>query len=67
MEVLQVQLPEAIAIELESLVEKGWFSNKADIVRLALLEFIQTHRFELQERFEREDIPWALQLKESLS
>jgi Arc/MetJ-type ribon-helix-helix transcriptional regulator len=60
-------VPEAIAVELDSLVEKGWFSDRAEIVRLALLEFVRTHRFELQERFQREDIAWALQEKEPLS
>jgi len=67
MEVLQVQVSESIATELDSLVQKGWFSDRAEIVRLALLEFVQTHRFELQERFQREDIAWALQQKESHS
>ncbi len=65
MEVLQVPIPDSILAELDSLIQKGWFSDREEIVRLALLDFIHTHRFALQERFQREDIAWALQQKES--
>jgi len=32
-------------------------------VRLALLEFVRHHRLELVERFQREDIAWAIKQK----
>jgi hypothetical protein len=43
----------------------GWFANEGEIARLALAEFVQGYRFELQEQFQRDDILWALSLKDS--
>jgi Arc/MetJ-type ribon-helix-helix transcriptional regulator len=50
-----------LAAELEALVQKGWFRNEDEVVRMALVEFVRRHRFELLEQFQREDIAWALQ------
>ena len=61
MKSLQVKLPDALAAELEALVQKGWFRNEDEVVRMALVEFVRRHRFELLEQFQREDIAWALQ------
>jgi Arc/MetJ-type ribon-helix-helix transcriptional regulator len=60
---LEVQLPEAVATELDALVKRGWFANENEIVRLALLEFARHNRFALIEQFQREDIAWAIQQK----
>jgi Arc/MetJ-type ribon-helix-helix transcriptional regulator len=63
MQTLQVQLPEMVVTELSALVKSGWFNNENEIIRVALLEFLQSHRFVLIEQFQREDITWALQQK----
>ena len=63
MKSVQVELPEKIADELEQLVKAGWFRSEEEAVRLALIEFLRRHRFELLERFQREDIEWALKQK----
>jgi Arc/MetJ-type ribon-helix-helix transcriptional regulator len=63
MKVVQVELPDKMAGELEALVKGGWFTDETEIVRLALIEFIRRHRFTLLEQFQREDIAWALQQK----
>ncbi|MEK6574146.1 MAG: CopG family transcriptional regulator [Chloroflexota bacterium] len=63
MQTLQVQLPEMVVTELSALVKSGWFNNENEIIRVALLEFLQSHRFALIEQFQREDIAWALQQK----
>lgn len=63
MKTLQVVLPDVLAAELEALVQKGWFRSEDELVRLALIEFVRRYRFELLERFQREDIAWALQQK----
>jgi Arc/MetJ-type ribon-helix-helix transcriptional regulator len=60
---LQVELPDKLAGELEALVRSGWFRSEDELVRLALVEFVHRHRFELLEQFQREDIAWALQQK----
>lgn len=40
MKPIQVELPDALAAELDELVRAGWFSSEAEAVRLALSEFI---------------------------
>ncbi len=64
MQSIQIELPEKVSQELDFMVKEGWFNSVAEVVRLALLEFIRRHRFELLERFQREDIAWALKQKE---
>ena len=64
MKSVQIELPDKLAAELDTLVQTGWFRSEDEIVRLALVEFVRRHRFELLERFQREDIAWALQQKE---
>ncbi len=63
MKSLQIELPDKLATELDALVQAGWFHSEDELVRLALVEFVRRHRLELLERFQREDIAWALRQK----
>jgi len=63
MKTIKVDLPEKLAIEMESYVKGGWFSDEAELMRSALQDFIRHHRIELMERFMQEDIEWALKIK----
>ena len=63
MKSLTVELPEKLAEELEAVVAAGWFTDEGEAVRLALRELLRHQRRELEERFQREDIAWALELK----
>jgi Arc/MetJ-type ribon-helix-helix transcriptional regulator len=62
---INVDLPDKIAEELSRLVETGWFHDEAEAVRAALLEFLGHRAAELQERFQQEDIEWALRVKQN--
>jgi Arc/MetJ-type ribon-helix-helix transcriptional regulator len=62
---LRLELPDQLAKEIENLVQAGWFASEAEIARLALAEFVHRHRFSLQEQQQREDIHWALSLKDA--
>lgn len=64
MKVVQIELSDRMATELDALVKGGWFTDEVEVIRLALFEFIRRHRFALLEQFQREDIAWALQQKE---
>ena len=59
---LELSVPDPLAQELQQLVQSGWFESLGEITRLALLEFIERHRFQLQEEFQRADIAWAVDL-----
>jgi Arc/MetJ-type ribon-helix-helix transcriptional regulator len=63
MKTLEIELPDALAARLEELVKAGWFTSEAEIGRLALEELPRPRPFELQERFQREDVAWALNQK----
>lgn len=65
MKSLTVELPERLAEELQAVIEAGWFTDEGEAVRLALRELLRQQRRELEERFQREDIAWALGLNEA--
>ena len=60
MKLLQLELPDRIAEKLQPLVDGGWFRNPGEAARLAGADFRRSHRLELLERQQREDIAWAL-------
>jgi Arc/MetJ-type ribon-helix-helix transcriptional regulator len=62
---INVDLPEKIADELTRLVKTGWFHDEGEAVRVALVEFLGHRAAELQERFQHEDIEWALREKQN--
>jgi Arc/MetJ-type ribon-helix-helix transcriptional regulator len=45
------------------MVKAGWFRNEAEVMRSALRDFVRRNRPELLERFQRDDIAWALKQK----
>ena len=57
---LKVELPDRMADEVARMVREGWFHSEHELVRVALAEFLRTRHTELQERFQREDIAWAV-------
>lgn len=63
MKTLQVELPDQMAREVDQAVEAGVFENAAEVVRVALREFISRRRYELMERQQLDDIAWALREK----
>lgn len=65
MKTMQVAISDQLAQEIDALVEKGWFADGSELMRMALIEFVRRHRFELMEQFQRDDIAWALAQKES--
>ena len=63
MKTVQVDLPDQLARDLESVVESGRFQNAAEVVCAALREFLTSRRFELLEQQQLQDIAWALREK----
>ena len=60
---LQVELPDQMAREVEDAVKIGAFEDSAEVVRVALREFISHRRFELTEQQQLRDVDWALHEK----
>ncbi|HEX8220254.1 MAG TPA: CopG family transcriptional regulator [Chloroflexia bacterium] len=63
MKTIQIELPDMVDNELDVMVQAGWFRSKDEAIRLALVEFVRRNQLELQERFQLDDIAWALQKK----
>jgi Arc/MetJ-type ribon-helix-helix transcriptional regulator len=63
MKSLQLKLPDPIMTEVDGLIQEGWFRDKNELVRAAVVDFVRRHRFALIEKFQREDIAWALKQK----
>ena len=63
MKTLQVELPDQMAREVEDAVRAGGFENAAEVVRMAVREFISHRRFELLEQQQLKDIAWAVREK----
>jgi Arc/MetJ-type ribon-helix-helix transcriptional regulator len=60
MKSLKIEVPDRLADEVARMVREGWFHSENELVRVALVEFLRTRQVELQERFQREDIAWAV-------
>ncbi|MBO0801315.1 MAG: hypothetical protein J2P31_21050, partial [Blastocatellia bacterium] len=60
---LHIELPDKLAGELHQLVQSGLFQSADEAIRLAPVEFLRRHQAMLTERFQREDIAWALSQK----
>jgi Arc/MetJ-type ribon-helix-helix transcriptional regulator len=63
MKTIEVALTKKLASEVENYVKSGWFDDEKEVMRTALQEFIRRHRIELMEKFQLEDIEWALARK----
>ena len=63
MKTLQIDLPDQMAQEVDAAVAAGVFENAAEVVRVALREFISQRRFELMEQQQLSDVAWALREK----
>jgi Arc/MetJ-type ribon-helix-helix transcriptional regulator len=65
MKSVQVELSDKVIEELARLVKNGCFRSEEEAIRLAVVEFLSQRRLDLMERFEREDIAWALRQKQT--
>lgn len=63
MKSLQVELPDKLAVEVNRLVQSGWFQDEQELVRYALTEFVRHNDLELNKRHQLEDIEWVRQLR----
>jgi len=67
MKAINLELPDKLAAEIEAYVRAGWFGSEAEVIRVAVADFVRRRRLELLERFMRDDIEWALKLKNAPS
>jgi Arc/MetJ-type ribon-helix-helix transcriptional regulator len=66
MKSIQIELPDKLVEAVDMMIQQGWFHSEEEVLRFALLEFLRRQRLELHERFQRDDIAWALRQKDSV-
>jgi len=54
-----VDLPDNLAVVVESYVKSGIFNSESDVLLAAISEFVRRNRIDLMEQFALEDIEWA--------
>jgi Arc/MetJ-type ribon-helix-helix transcriptional regulator len=64
MKSIQIELPDKLGEAVDMLIQQGWFHSEEEVLRFALLEFLRRQRLELHERFQRDDIAWALRQRD---
>jgi Arc/MetJ-type ribon-helix-helix transcriptional regulator len=60
MKMLELELPDGLARQLDELVQSGLYLNSQEAVRHALNEFLQKHSAALAESQHLADVAWAL-------
>jgi len=65
MKTIQVKINDKLAGELDALLQHGFFNTEEEAIRFALIRLIESHETALTERFQREDIAWALKQKKA--
>jgi len=65
MKTIQLELNEKLAAELNALVQQGFFKTEEELIRFALIDFIESHKPALVEKFQHEDIEWAIKQKKA--
>ncbi|MEN6356872.1 MAG: hypothetical protein ABFD83_07280 [Armatimonadota bacterium] len=65
MKTICIELPDKLADALTGILSQGYFKSEDEAVRFALMKFIEDWKPALIERFQLEDIAWAIQQKGS--
>ena len=60
METVPAKMTKRLILELDRLIEEGWYSNRSEAVRDAVRELVEKKRIEMLEAAVREDIKWGL-------
>jgi Arc/MetJ-type ribon-helix-helix transcriptional regulator len=62
--VVQIEIPDWLLAEAQTLVSAGWFRDLNELMLDALRRFLEFHRADMMEAFIRQDVEWGLSGKE---
>jgi Arc/MetJ-type ribon-helix-helix transcriptional regulator len=57
---VRAQVPAGLLLQVESLVEDGWFEDVNDVIVDALRRYVEARRPELMESYIWQDVEWGL-------
>ena len=61
---IKAEVPIRLFVQMESLVDEGWFPDTNGLIVDALRRFLETRRPELMEHYIRKDVEWGLRSEE---
>ena len=56
---ISVKLPDDMASDMDSMIRKGYFRSKQQLLSLALHDFFRHHKPDLERKYQLNDIKWA--------
>lgn len=60
METVPAKLTKKLIVEMDDLIEEGWYANKSELIRSAIRDLISKTKAERLESAVKEDVEWAL-------
>ena len=60
METVPAKLTKRIVLEMEEVIQQGWYANKSELIRDAIRELIKKQKVIQLESAIKEDIQWGL-------
>jgi putative addiction module CopG family antidote len=60
METVPAKITKRIVMEMEELIDQGWYANKSELIRDAIRELIKKQKVTQLESAIKEDIQWGL-------
>ena len=60
METVPAKMTKRIVVEMESLIEEGWYANKSELIRDAVRKLIKKQKLTQLESAIKEDVHWGL-------
>lgn len=57
---IQTEIPDQLARQAQSMVERGWATDVNSIVIESLRRYLESHQEALTEQFIRDDVDWGL-------
>ena len=64
METIPAKITSKLRIEMDSIINEGWYSSKSEFIRDAIREKIEKAKLERMEDFLNKDIKWGLHGKD---
>ena len=60
MQTVPAKLTRRIVVEMEELINQGWYANKSELIRNAIRELIKKQKITQLESAIQEDVQWGL-------
>ena len=60
METVPAKLTKKLVVEMDDLIEEGWYANKSELIRDAIRELVKKQKVAQLESAIKEDIQWGL-------